>query len=162
MDRHIVNVIGSIMDAIIVYKQLLHPTSRCVDADFPGASRLWPSRLLAFSSSSHGGVQIGFGITLENAESASPSDIPRVRPFFDPLLSRAPLIVEPHYRPAGQAQIRDDIADSRKQLPKVELHLRHYSSCCLPTGRLVEKVLVPDHWFVARPSHGTRQDRYKP
>jgi hypothetical protein len=77
--------------------------------------------------------------------------------FLDPLLGRAPLVLEPHYRPAGQAQIRDDKADSRKQLPKVELHLRHYSSCCPPTGRLVEEVLVPDHWFVARPSHGTRQ-----
>ena len=30
MDRHIVNAIASIKDAIIVYKQLLHPTRRTV------------------------------------------------------------------------------------------------------------------------------------
>jgi hypothetical protein len=81
----------------------------------------------------------------------------RLLPLRDPLLGRASLVTETHYRPAGQAQVRDDKANSRKQLTDVELHLRHYSSCYLPTGCLVEKALVPDHWFVARPSHGPRQ-----
>src|SRR5580704_10290058 len=81
----------------------------------------------------------------------------RLLTFLDPLLGRASLVIEAHYRPAGHAQVRDDKANSRKQLTDVELHLRHYSSCCLPTGCLVEKALVPDHWFVARPSHGPRQ-----
>src|ERR1700681_1752705 len=81
----------------------------------------------------------------------------RLLTFFDPLLGRAPLVIEPYHRPTGQAQVRDDEANSRKQLTDVELHLRHYSSCCLPTGRLVEKALVPDHWLVARPSHWPRQ-----
>jgi hypothetical protein len=30
----------------------------------------------------------------------------------------------------------------------MELHLRHYSSCGLPTGGLAEKALVPHDWFV--------------
>src|SRR5712692_2834471 len=81
----------------------------------------------------------------------------RLLAFLDPLLGRAPLIVEPHYRPAGQAQIRDDKAHSREQLPEVELHLRHHPPRRLPTGRLVEKALVPDHWLVARSSHGPCQ-----
>src|ERR1019366_4349724 len=37
------------------------------------------------------------------------------------------------------------------------LHLRHYSSCGLPTRRLVEEALVPDQRFVARSSHWPRQ-----
>src|SRR5450432_1408739 len=81
----------------------------------------------------------------------------RLLAFLDPLLGRAPLIIEPYYRPAGQAQVRDDKPDSRKQLPEVELQLRHYSPRHLPTGRLVEKALVPDHWLVARSSRGSRQ-----
>src|ERR1019366_5165814 len=86
-----------------------------------------------------------------------PSPMRRLLTFLDPLLGCSPLIIETYYRPTGQAQIRDDKADSRKQLFDVELHLRYYPSCCLPTGRLVEKALVPDHWLVARPSHGPRQ-----
>src|SRR6266849_4271274 len=81
----------------------------------------------------------------------------RLLAFLDPLLGRAPLIVEPHYRPAGQAQIRDDKADSREQFPEVELLLRHHPPRPLPTGRLVEKALVPDHWLVARSPHAPRQ-----
>src|ERR1035437_7865035 len=81
----------------------------------------------------------------------------RLLAFLDPLLGCASLIIETHYRPARQAQVRHDKADSGKQLSDVELHLRHYSSCGLPTSRLVEKALVPDHWLVARPAHGPRQ-----
>ena len=46
----------------------------------------------------------------------------RLLAFLDPLLGRAPLIIEAHDRTAGQAQIRDDEADSRKQFPEVKLH----------------------------------------
>src|SRR5713226_3420161 len=77
--------------------------------------------------------------------------------FLDPLLGRATLIIEAHYRPAGQAQVRDDKADSREQFPEVELHLRHHPPRRLTTGRLVEKALVPDHWLVARSPHAPRQ-----
>jgi hypothetical protein len=56
--------------------------------------------------------------------------------FLDPLLGRAPLIIEPNHRRTGQAQVRGDEADSREQLPEVELHLRHYSPLfCRPSGR---------------------------
>jgi len=40
---------------------------------------------------------------------------------LDPLLGCAPLIIETHYRPGGQAQIRDDEANSRKQLSDSEV-----------------------------------------
>jgi hypothetical protein len=43
----------------------------------------------------------------------------RLLGFLDPLLGRAPLIIEAHYRPAGQAQVRDDKADSREQFPEI-------------------------------------------
>jgi hypothetical protein len=81
----------------------------------------------------------------------------RLLAFLDPLLGCAPLIIETHYRSAGQAQIRDDKADSRKQLPESELHLRHHPPRHLPTGRLVEKALVPDHWFMTGAAQGTLQ-----
>ena len=43
--------------------------------------------------------------------------------FLDPLLGRARFIIETNYRPAGQAQVCDDKAQSRKQLTDVELYL---------------------------------------
>src|SRR6266568_3646674 len=81
----------------------------------------------------------------------------RLLALLDPLFGGSPLITETHYRPARQAQVRHDKTNSWKQLSAVELHLHHNSSCGLPTGRLVEKTLVPDHWLVARPPHGPRQ-----
>jgi hypothetical protein len=44
-----------------------------------------------------------------------------------------------------------------KQLPGMELHLRHHSSCRLPTGCLIEKAFVPHDGFVARLPHRARQ-----
>ena len=38
----------------------------------------------------------------------------------------------------------------------MELHLRHHAPRYLPTRCLVQKALVADHWFVARPSHWPR------
>jgi len=35
----------------------------------------------------------------------------------------------------------------------MELDLRHYAPCLLPTRCLIEKALVPHHRLVARPSH---------
>ncbi len=67
----------------------------------------------------------------------------RLLAFLDPLLGRAPFIVEAHDRPARQAQICDDEADSREQFPEAELHLRHHPSRRFPTDRLVEKAFVP-------------------
>jgi hypothetical protein len=39
----------------------------------------------------------------------------------------------------------------------MKLHLRYDSSCCLPTGSLIEKALVPRDGFVAGPTHRARQ-----
>jgi hypothetical protein len=39
----------------------------------------------------------------------------------------------------------------------VELHFRHHPSRRFPSGRLVEKAFVPDHWLVARSSRRPRQ-----
>jgi hypothetical protein len=36
--------------------------------------------------------------------------------FLDPLLGRASFVLEPHFRPARQAQVRNDKAHSRKRL----------------------------------------------
>src|SRR5512135_225697 len=55
------------------------------------------------------------------------------------------------------AQIGDDEADSREQFPEVELHLRHHPSRRFPTRRLVQKALVPDHWFMTGADQGTLQ-----
>src|SRR5664280_248720 len=77
--------------------------------------------------------------------------------FLDPLLGRSPLVVETHHRPARCLQVGHDESDSGEQLPSMELHLRHYPTCCLPTSGLVEKALVPDHRLVARSSYGPRQ-----
>src|ERR1039458_7142809 len=77
--------------------------------------------------------------------------------FFDPLLSLAPLVVEPHYRPAGGLPVGHDEPHLGEQLPEVELHFRHYPSRRLPTGRLIQGAFVPDHRFVARSSYGPRQ-----
>src|SRR5271166_1413667 len=78
-------------------------------------------------------------------------------PLFDPLLSRTPLVVKPHYRPARRLQVGHDESHSGEQLSEVELHLRHHTSRCLPACGLVEKALVPDHGLVAWPSYGPRQ-----
>jgi hypothetical protein len=43
-----------------------------------------------------------------------PGPMRRLLSFLDPLLRRAPLIVETNYCPARQTQIRDDEADSRE------------------------------------------------
>src|SRR5450759_80338 len=41
--------------------------------------------------------------------------------------------------------------------PGMMLRLRHHPSGRLPTSRLVEKALVPDHWFMTGPSYRPRQ-----
>jgi len=45
--------------------------------------------------------------------------------FLDPLLRRASPIIEPHYRPAGQAQVGNDKTGSREQLAGMVLDLGH-------------------------------------
>src|SRR5258708_17892617 len=81
----------------------------------------------------------------------------RLLALLDPLFSRPPLVIEPHHCSTGQAQVCDDKADWRKQLPDVELHLRYYSPRHLPTGRLVEKAFVPNHWLLTGAAQGTLQ-----
>src|ERR1017187_3448424 len=49
--------------------------------------------------------------------------------------------IEPHHRPTWRLQVGDDEPQAREQLPGMVLHLRHYSSCGLPTGGLAEKPL---------------------
>src|ERR1035437_5441677 len=81
----------------------------------------------------------------------------RLLTFLDPLLGRTPLIVEAHDCPARCLQVGHDESHSREQLPGMELNLRHYSSCGLPTGGLIEKALVPHDGFVTGPPHRARQ-----
>src|ERR1019366_1130276 len=69
------------------------------------------------------------------AVAGKPRHRDRLLAFFDPLLSRAALIVEPHHRAVVSRQGGHDEADAGEQLPKVELHLRHHPSRRLPTHR---------------------------
>ena len=70
----------------------------------------------------------------------------RLLAFLDPLLGRASLIIEPHYRPAGQAQVRDDKADSRKQLAGMVLDLGDDPSRLRPAPRPLREALVAHRW----------------
>src|SRR5664279_317643 len=81
----------------------------------------------------------------------------RLLTLFDPLLSRAPLVVEAHYRSARSLQVGHDESDSGEQLSEVELHFRHHTPRRLPARGLVEEALVPHHGLVARSSYGPRQ-----
>lgn len=86
-----------------------------------------------------------------------PRHLYRLLPLLDPLLRRAPLVVEPHHCPTRCLQVSHDEPHSREQLPGMELNLRPYSSCGLPTGGLIEKALVPHDGLVTGPSHRARQ-----
>src|ERR1035437_7145241 len=88
---------------------------------------------------------------------AQPRHLHRLLAFFDPLLRRASLVVETDHSPTVHPQIGHDESDSGEQLPKVELHLRHHPPRRLPTRRLIEKALVPDHGFMTGPSYRPRQ-----
>src|ERR1035438_4363163 len=86
-----------------------------------------------------------------------PRHLHRLLSLFDPLLCRPALVVKAHYRPARGLQVSHDEPHSWEQLPGMELHLRHDSSCRIPTCRLVEKALVPHDRFMAGPSHRTSE-----
>jgi len=45
--------------------------------------------------------------------------------LLDPLLGRAPFVVEPHNRPTRETEIRDDKAHSPEQLSDMVLDFRH-------------------------------------
>src|ERR1035437_6116527 len=64
------------------------------------------------------------------------SHLYRLLALLDPLLGRAPLVIEPYHRPARRLQVGHDEAYSREQLPSMELHLRHHTPRRLPTGRV--------------------------
>src|SRR5712692_5508239 len=87
-----------------------------------------------------------------------PGPMRRLLAFLDPLLGCAPLIIEPHYRPAGQAQVRDDKADSREQLALMVLDLGDDPSRLRPAPRLEREALVAHQWLAAGPSWGPEQD----
>ena len=88
---------------------------------------------------------------------AQPRHLHRLLAFFDPLLRRAALVVEPHHRPAVRLQVGHDESYPRKQLPKVELDLGHHPPRRPPTGCLVEEAFVPHDRLVAWSSHRARQ-----
>src|ERR1019366_6573640 len=88
---------------------------------------------------------------------AQPRHLHRLLAFFDPLLRRASLVVEPDHSPTVRPQVGHDESHTGKQLPRMKLDLRHYSTCLRPTRRLVEKALVPDHGFMTGPSYRPRQ-----
>jgi hypothetical protein len=85
----------------------------------------------------------------------------RLLAFLDPWLGRAPLIIETHYRPAGQAQVRDDKAHSRKQLALMVFDLGDDFSRLRPAHRSVREALVAHQRLVAGPSWGPEQDLAK-
>jgi len=78
------------------------------------------------------------------AVATQPRRLHRLLAFLDSLLCRSPLVVEPHHPTAVRLQVGHDEAHAREQFPEVELHLRHYSPCRLPTCGLIENTLVPD------------------
>src|SRR5664279_4378970 len=86
------------------------------------------------------------------------SHLYRLLALLDPLLRRAPLVIEPYHRPARRLQVGHDEAYSREQLPSMELHLRHHTSRRLPARGLIEEALVPHQGIVARSSYGPRQE----
>ena len=47
----------------------------------------------------------------------------RLLAFFDPLLRRAALVVEPHYRPTRQRHAGHDKSDAREEFALVMFHL---------------------------------------
>ena len=92
-----------------------------------------------------------------------PGHLHRLLPLFDPLLGRAPLVVEPYHRPARRLLIGHDEPDAREQLSGMTFDLRHHSPRRRPTGGLVEKALVPHGRFVAgTPSRARQQFRHIP
>src|SRR5713226_8872884 len=82
----------------------------------------------------------------------------RLLAFLHPLLGRATLIIEPHYRQAGQAQVRDDKAHSREKLALMVLDLGDDPSRLRPAPRLVREILEAHQWLAAGPSRGPEQD----
>src|SRR5664280_431595 len=84
----------------------------------------------------------------------------RLLTLFDPLLSRAPLVVEAHYRSARSLQVGHDESDSGEQLSEVELHFRHHTPRRLPARGLVEEALVPHNWFVSRTTRRSSQQLF--
>src|ERR1019366_4542511 len=73
----------------------------------------------------------------------------RLLSLLDRLLCSPALVVEAHHRPARCLQVGHDEAYSREQLTSMKLHLRHHTPRRLPTGRLIQEALVPDHGLVA-------------
>ncbi len=77
----------------------------------------------------------------------------RLLSLFDPLLSRPALVVEAYYRPARGLQVSHDEPHSWKQLPGMELYIRHHTPRRLPARGLIEAAHVPDHRLVAPSSY---------
>ncbi len=73
--------------------------------------------------------------------------------FLDPLLRRAPLIVESHHHPARQLRVGHDEAHTGKQLPRMKLDLRYYSTClrpkCVNAANLLSWFLSSSRDYVA-------------
>src|ERR1019366_817557 len=82
-----------------------------------------------------------------------PCHLHRLLAFLDPLLRRAPLIIEPHHGPTVSLQVGDDEPHTWEQLSKVELHLGHHPPWHLPTRRLIQKALVLDQWLDTGPAY---------
>ncbi len=76
----------------------------------------------------------------------------RLLALLDPLLGRAALVVEPHHRPTGELEIRDDESDAREQLAGMVFNFRHDPPRLRPTACLILKTLAPDERLTAWPS----------
>ena len=74
-----------------------------------------------------------------------PCPLERVLAFLDPLLCRAPKVVEAYDTFRGPTQVGYDEPHPRKQFTLMPFHLGHYAAGATPTICPIEKISVPDH-----------------
>src|SRR6266849_6823359 len=72
--------------------------------------------------------------------------------FSQTLLRGPALVIKSHHRPARQGQVSHNESDSREQLPRMMLDLRHHPPGHVPTPSLVEEPFVLDHRLLAGPA----------
>src|ERR1039458_9262107 len=86
-----------------------------------------------------------------------PRHLPRLLPLFEPLLGGAALVVEVDDLPVRELCVGHDEAQPREQLPGMMLNFCHYPPCHRPTGRPIEKTLVPHNGLMSRTAHRPRE-----
>src|SRR3954447_26824777 len=79
----------------------------------------------------------------------------RVLTLFDPLLRRAPSIVEGHHALGWTTQVRDQEAHPGIEFAGVPLHLSHNPTCAAPSLGLIAEAGVEAPDLVRRTPHRT-------